>query len=112
MFEPGYYRTNALKPSNLKREQPHIPAYAEFNEASAAFEAAAFVNEPGDPKKAVDRMIDVVKKEGMAKDKNLPIRLPLSTDGLKVVREKCSETLEVCKEYEALIVSTYIKSEA
>ena len=112
IFEPGYYRTQALRPGNLKHDEPHIADYAEFNKASLAFEAAAYGNEPGDPVKAVERMIDVVKGEGMAEGKPMPPRLPLGSDGLKVVKDKCMETLKLCEEWEELIVSTDIEAKA
>lgn len=48
--------------------------------------------------------------EGMAKGESLPIRLPLGTDGMTVVKEKCLESLKVCEEWEELIVSTNVTS--
>lgn len=110
VVESGFYRTKALQRGNVLREQSHNPAYAKFNKASEAFEASAFGNEPGDPGKAVERMIDVVMGEGMAKGESLPIRLPLGTDGMTVVKEKCLESLKVCEEWEELIVSTNVTS--
>lgn len=62
--------------------------------------------EPGDPEKAVEVMLDVVKGEGVAEGKDTPFRLPLGSDGLEVMRAKCSGTLKVCEEWEAMIKST------
>ena len=62
--------------------------------------------QPGDPRKGVERIIDVVKGEGMAKGKKIPERLPLGRDALKGIREKCEETLRLCDEWEGLISST------
>ena len=50
--------------------------------------------------------MDVIRGEGMAKGKQMPIRMPLGSDGLEVVRRKCRETLEVLEEWEEVIRST------
>ena len=108
IFEPGYFRTQALSQINIKHEAPSIPDYATFNETSLQYERSIYGKEPGDPRKAVELMIDVVKAEGSAIGKPIPLRLPLGSDGLKVVRDKCEATLRVCKEWESAIVSTDI----
>ena len=63
-------------------------------------------NQPGDPKRGVEVMIDVIKGEGVAKEKDMPPRLPLGTDALEVIRSKCLATLKICDEWEAMIKST------
>ncbi|KAI9740781.1 MAG: hypothetical protein M1818_004746 [Claussenomyces sp. TS43310] len=108
IFEPGYFRTQALSQKNIKHEPSTLTDYAEFYEMSIAYEKTAFGNEPGDPKKAVERMIDVIKGEGQAQGRPMPPRLPLGSDGLKVMREKCLATLKLCDEWEEFIVSTDI----
>ena len=62
--------------------------------------------ELGDPKLGVERMIDVIKSEGMAEGRLMPGRLPLGTDALNIVRAKCLETLKICDEWESVIQST------
>lgn len=108
IFELGFYRTQAFSDQNFNFNSPSIPAYAEFNEMVKGFVKATHNNQPGDPKKAVERMIDVLKGEGMAKDKGgeFPVRMPLGTDGIKAVREKCLATLKICDEWEKIAVST------
>jgi hypothetical protein len=106
IFEPGYFRTKALSQQNIRHEQGHIPAYADFNKAVLQYESAIHGSEPGDPTKAVARMIEVLTGTGMATGKELPPRLPLGTDGLKVMRDKCKTTLNLLDEWEDLIVST------
>lgn len=59
--------------------------------------------QPGDPRKAVERIVDVVRSEGMAARKELPVRLPLGGDALAVIRKKCEETLKICEDWEDLI---------
>ncbi|KAI9700997.1 MAG: hypothetical protein M1820_006642 [Bogoriella megaspora] len=108
IFEPGYFRTQALSQANIKHEAPRIPDYAAFNEMTLQYEKSVYGKEPGDARKAVDLMIDVVKAEGPASGKSTPLRLPLGSDGLKVIRDKCEATLSICREWESEIVSTDI----
>ena len=108
IFELGFFRTQAFSDQNFHFNKPSIPAYDEFNETVKKFIQATHNNQPGDTKKAVERMIDVVKGEGMAKGQGgqFPVRMPLGTDGLMAVREKCLATLRVCEEWKEIITST------
>ena len=106
IFEPGYFRTLALSQQNIQHEPGKIPAYEEFNKAAMQYELAVHGNEPGDPVKGVSRMIDALTGTGMASGKSLPPRMPLGTDALKVLRDKCQNTLKLLDEWEDFIVST------
>ena len=80
--------------------------YEEMNLGIEAMAKSIHGNQSGDPKKAVERIIDIVRSEGMAAGKDMPIRLPLGRDALAVIRNKCTETLKICEEWEGLICST------
>lgn len=105
IFTPGIFRTKAFSTS-YQYHQSSLPEYAPIDAGTKAFVEGMNGQEPGDPVKAVERMIDVVRGEGMAAGKEMPFRLPLGTDGMGVVREKCLEMLRVCEEWEGLIRST------
>jgi hypothetical protein len=60
----------------------------------------------GDPEKAVEVMIDVVKGEGVAQGKEMPERLPLGADALATARKRMVDYLAVCNEWEDVIRST------
>ena len=108
IFEPGCHRTKAF--GNILHQTPaSIPDHSGFNKAVRLFETTSNGKEPGDPKKAVERMIDVVKGDGLAKGKDLPVRMPLGSDGLQIVQDKCLATWKLCEEWEGLITSTDIK---
>ena len=108
IFEPGYYRTKAF--GNILHQTPtSIPDHSGFNKAVRLFETTSNGKEPGDPKNAVERMIDVVKGDGLAKGKDFPVRMPLGSDGLQMVQDKCLATWKLCEEWEGLITSTDIK---
>ncbi len=63
-------------------------------------------NQRGDSVKCVERMIDVVKSEGMAAGRLIPKRLPLGPDSMEIMRTKCLETLEMCDKWKDFICST------
>ncbi len=103
-FDVGMHRTQVF--GNVYMESPHIPEYAELDKALLGQLKMVHGNEPGDPKKAVERMVDVVGEEGASEGKTLPLRLPIGRDSLKIVRDKCKATLDTYKEREEMIAST------
>ncbi|KAJ7800508.1 hypothetical protein B0H14DRAFT_1688915 [Mycena olivaceomarginata] len=104
IVEPGYFRTSAF--SNIRHVPARVPAYAEFNAATRAFEAGVVGNEPGDAEKAVARMIELVKGTGMVAGRKVPLRVPLGSDGWARIKAKCEETLRICEEWEDVARST------
>lgn len=68
-------------------------------------------NQRGDTIKCVERMIDVVKSEGIATGRAMPKRMPLGPDSMEIMRTKCLETLKICDEWEDVICSTDLEPE-
>ncbi|PGH06019.1 hypothetical protein GX51_02610 [Blastomyces parvus] len=108
LVEPGRFRTQVFSPANVCKNLCPIPDYTAATEAMDGFLAATAGNEPGDPRKAVKVIIDVVRNEGVGKDREFPARLPLGRDALEIVRKKCSDTLALLDRWEEVIVSTDI----
>ncbi|KAF3764013.1 NAD(P)-binding protein [Cryphonectria parasitica EP155] len=107
LIEPGYFRTRAF--SNISHIDPRIDDYAEFNLGVKAFEQSLVGNEPGDSTKAVQRMIEIVKGTGMATGKQIPLRIPLGSDGWSRIKAVCEETLKICEDWEDVAKSTDAK---
>ncbi|KAI4860486.1 hypothetical protein F4820DRAFT_461689 [Hypoxylon rubiginosum] len=99
IVEPGYFRTRAF--ANINHVPPRIPAYAEFNTSILLF--------PGDAEKAVSIMVALVKGTGVAAGKEIPLRVPLGSDGWARVRTKCQNMIKICDEWEAVAKSTDIE---
>lgn len=57
--------------------------------------------QPGDPRKATDRIVGMVRSEGKAAGKTIPARLPVGVDAVEKVRGNCSKKLEICDGWEA-----------
>ncbi|KAF5689968.1 oxidoreductase yusZ [Fusarium denticulatum] len=106
IVEPGYCRTPVF--NKIQHVEARVPEYAQFNEAVRQAEGTLTGNSPGDPGKAVARMIELVKGIGFAEGKNAPLRVPLGSDSWSRVKTKCEETLEICREWEELAKSVDI----
>lgn len=108
IVEPGYFRTRMF--GNIKHVPPRVPAYAQFNAAVLKSEAGALGSEPGDPAKAVTIIIDLVKGTGVAAGKQVPLRVPLGSDGWSRIRAKCENTLKICDDWEDVAKGTDFSS--
>jgi hypothetical protein len=99
---PGYYRTKIFAPTNFKFETSKnpVPEYDEFNKATQAMISGFDGNQPGDPRKAMDCLVDVVRGEGKAAGKPFPFRLPLGPDGVAIIRDRLGKTLKACDDWE------------
>ncbi|ROV87226.1 hypothetical protein VSDG_09961 [Cytospora chrysosperma] len=104
IVEPGYFGTRAF--SNINHVAPRVDVYEQFNAGVRAYEEGIVGNEPGDPTKAVERMIELAKGNGVASGKRVPLRVPIGTDGWTKIRAKCEETIKICDEWEEVAKST------
>jgi len=90
--EPRHFRTPVLNPApgNAKATSTSkFEDYAGVVAAAQGIRASLDCNQPGDPKKAVELMIDLVKGEGCAADKTVPLRLPIGTGRGQDYVRKC-----------------------
>jgi NADP-dependent 3-hydroxy acid dehydrogenase YdfG len=107
IFELGFFRTQIMNPGHVKtfRASP-ISDYDDTRNLVAQFVQAMNGNQPGDPRKAVEVMLDVVKGEGVSKGRAMPERLPIGTDVLMTARKRAVGHLSICNEWEEVIRST------
>jgi hypothetical protein len=106
IFELGFFRTKIMHPENVKFRPNPIADYDDIRNGVAQFVQSTNGNQPGDPKKAVEIILDVVREEGVAVGKSLPERLPLGPDCLATMRKKTVGNLAICNEWENVIRST------
>ncbi|KAK8098762.1 ketoreductase [Apiospora kogelbergensis] len=95
LVEPGYFRTKAF--SNINYVPTRNPDFAEYNSGVRAALESQLGKEPGDPDKAVSIMIDLVNGTGIAEGKDVPLRIPLGSDGWSRIKFKCEKMLETCQ---------------
>ncbi len=106
IFEPGQFRTPVLSSARKTSDYSTDADYKDVIEEVGKDLENSNGAQKGDPQKGVSRMIDVVKGEGMAQGRIMPLRMPIGPDSLRAMREKCEETLRVCGKWEGLIGST------
>lgn len=64
--------------------------------------------QPGNPEAAAQKVVDIARLENLPEGapRNLPLRIPLGTDAIDVMRRKCTETLDSLGQWEAFAAST------
>ena len=95
-----------MSATNVKAHPCQISDYSQISQAIEGFVAATNNNQPGDPRKLVERIIDVIKSEGLATGKAIPQRLPIGRDAMTTIKNKCEATIRLCEDWETLITST------
>ena len=109
IFELGYFRTKVFDQENIKfRSKASLTDYDGIRDAVQQGVQGIDGKQPGDPKKAVAIVIDVVREEGVAEGKSQPERLPLGPDAVATMRKKAVGNLAICNEWEDVIRSTNI----
>ena len=106
LIEPGRFRTKLLSSSNMKASGSTITDYAESSQNQLEGLAKEDQAQPGDPVKLVEIILDLVRQEGIAEGREVPLRLPLGIDCYDDIKAKCEETLKVLREWEDVCRST------
>jgi hypothetical protein len=110
VFELGYFRTKVMDPENVKfRSTIAIADYDDIRKQIKQNVVGINGKQPGDPKKAVEIMVDLVRGEGVAEGKEVPERLPLGKDCLATMRKKTVGNLAICNEWEDVVCSTDVE---
>ncbi|KAF7503770.1 hypothetical protein GJ744_003312 [Endocarpon pusillum] len=87
IIEPGYFRTNFLTSANRTAAKRDIPDYAIAEQMKGTLDQVN-KQQPGDPLKGVNVMVDYLTKSGpWAGVEKLPWRLALGADCVEHVRE-------------------------
>ncbi|RSL73546.1 hypothetical protein CEP53_000673 [Fusarium sp. AF-6] len=106
IVEPGQFRTELLSSRNLKNEPSKIPDYAQRSKDFDEYLAKRSGRQAGDPEKGVAIVLDLVRGEGVAEGRDMPLRIALGEDGYEVVKDKCDETLKSLEDWKDVSCST------
>ncbi|KAK0447192.1 hypothetical protein EV421DRAFT_1789303 [Armillaria borealis] len=102
----GYFRTSFLKGDHRK---PYVAKIDDYKEIMVKVESALQAyngKQPGDPKKGVQVMLDVVRGEGVAQGKEFPNSLLLGSDCFEGVQDQIQGYLKLQKEWTGVSKST------
>jgi NAD(P)-dependent dehydrogenase (short-subunit alcohol dehydrogenase family) len=108
-IEPGYFRTGFLNPGSRTSPAKRLDAYEDESTPSGQVRKAlknSDGNQLGDVKKGSEVCVDVLTRTGMAQGKELPPRLVLGSDCVKVIREQCNANLQLLDEWDTISKST------
>ncbi|TRM60748.1 hypothetical protein BD626DRAFT_503731 [Schizophyllum amplum] len=99
LVQPGAFRTEGIYSQGFYSGNP-IPAWHELREAFRARYASIPGTEKGDPAKAMEALVDVVRGEGKAAGREIPMYLMLGEDAVSDVRTKFARVLKIVAEWE------------
>ncbi len=100
IVQPGYFRTNFLDSGSLVTPKHTIDAYQNIRESQNAHQNQINNQQPGDPAKAADVMIEITTKE------NPPLNLFLGEDAYNAALAKIAYVQNEMETWKELTVST------
>ena len=108
VIEPGYFRTKLLSGNNRIVAENTIddlkPAVAAHKDLLAATDN----NQPGDPAKGAQLIVEVLTKSGRCEGKAIPARLALGKDAVEYIGGVMDKNRATLDEWAPLVSSTDI----
>ncbi|KAG8992316.1 hypothetical protein FRB94_011245 [Tulasnella sp. JGI-2019a] len=105
--EPGSFRTAVLSTGNREEFISNIPDYRHVMEGNQEQLLNDDGNQPGDPVKLSEVVVDLVRGEGVAKGRELPtVALPLGKDAWVLVNGVVGQMGKTLEEWKDVIEST------
>lgn len=105
-FEPGYFRTEFLSADNRGADKLRTEDYREIVDSTNAHLNASNGKQPGDPKRGVEVIIDVVKGEGIAAGKEFTPVIALGSDAYATIKDAATHALERLENWKEVTMST------
>ncbi|KAF9445505.1 NAD(P)-binding protein [Macrolepiota fuliginosa MF-IS2] len=102
----GYFRTSFLTSNNRSHWVSRIEDYRPMSEKADAALQAYNGKQPGDPEKAVEVIVDLVRGEGASKGKAFPRSLVLGSDCFKTVKQESEMVLSNIEEWKEITIGT------
>ncbi|CEL10325.1 hypothetical protein ASPCAL13446 [Aspergillus calidoustus] len=104
----GQFRTNILAEGRrqIPRSTPVIDGYNPVIETLTRRQEETNGKQPGDPVRAVERILDVVRREGSVAGKEVGLRIVLGSDAQYIIRDQCLNTLRDLDQFEEFSRST------
>lgn len=106
IVEPGYFLTDLLTADNHGKYGGHISDYEPITRARIDLLNAANHKQRGDPKKGANVIIDLVKGEGAAKNREFTPVVLLGSDCYDVARTALTNAISKFDEWKDVTIST------
>ncbi|EGR52611.1 uncharacterized protein TRIREDRAFT_2200 [Trichoderma reesei QM6a] len=109
VIEPGYFRTGFLNPGTRVSTRARLEAYEDEGTPTGRARRGLVATDGrqlGDVNKGAEVVVDVLTGTGVAKGRDLPVRVVLGSDAEGVVRNKMAETGRILDEWREVIRST------
>ncbi|RMY22477.1 hypothetical protein D0867_02692 [Hortaea werneckii] len=107
IVNPGYFVSDVAKPQKHERALgADWGEYPALKKMCTDLVPTLHGNQPGDTAKAARLVIDLVKGEGVAQGRELPLALPIGNDAFVKIKEQSEATLKMLEEWEDVIRST------
>jgi len=104
IVSPGAFKTEGIYRQSFFTSNS-IPAYDELRNLAMERFSAVPGTQKGDPDKAMETVVDVVKGEGKAKGRRWPLYLALGDDAEEGIRQKSNKLLRHVDEWRDVIKS-------
>lgn len=102
IVEPGAFRTEGIYSVPFDVSNP-IPDYEEQRADSLSTYNVIDGKQPGDPVKAMNAVVDVVRGEGVAAGREWPLYLVLGNDAERDIRVKCARMIQHLEEWSDVV---------
>ncbi|KAI6908459.1 hypothetical protein KC318_g4376 [Hortaea werneckii] len=107
IINPGYFVSDVAKPEKHERAlRADWGEYPALKKMCTDLFPILHGNQPGDTAKAARLVVDLVKGEGVAQGRELPLALPIGNDAFVKIKEQSEATLKMLEEWEDVIRST------
>lgn len=109
LIEAGSFRTEVLSDTNATYHNTKIKDYEPMITAGFEVARATHGRQSGDPAKLAERIVDIVKMEGLAsrgRKEGLQTAIPIGPDAYAVVKAACERTLKTLEDWKDVIEST------
>src|SRR5690606_15032133 len=105
LVEPGFFRTDLLKPgANLAgtSSTSRLPEYNEINRVADKNFRKFNGKQLGNPVRGAEIIYEVVTSTGVAEGKELPSFFPLGSDAIEEISKTAQKTLGDAREWHAI----------
>lgn len=104
VFDIGYHQTSFM--NGIKMSPTSIPEYQSIMEGLGQMAQAMYGNSSGDADKCCNLVIDVLKGEGIAAGRTMPLQIPVGLDSYETISRLAADMVKTCEDWKDVSCST------